>query len=450
MDVKQKISRALTKLLLSPKPEAPFFSSCVMQLDIEEKASAKTMSTDGKNIYYNSEFVEKLSDEELIGTLCHEIWHILFFHHTRMGARNPELWNIAADLAINPICLEQNFLLPQGVCVPGVKPFETLPKDLTAEAYYELLKDPKNGIPQEKTNDNPIPSNGNGSNPDKDLDDDSDSCFEENDSSDSSSESDSDFDSDFGSDSTSDYDFEEDAEETPTKTNAPNETIKYKCPQTFGEVMPPGKATPEELREAESDTELMTEMAKQTAQMRGDLPGSLSRILAQKKPKVDWKHLLQEYLLKFSKSETVWTKPDKRFYPKYHLPSLGGKELGTIVFLIDTSGSINTNLLSAFAAEVNDFRSQHKKNTAILWHDVKVYKEEILEPDDLWEPKVKGGGGTCHIEVIGKALDYQPDLIVCLTDCYSQYPADPGVDTLFLRYGQGTAPAWGTTIDMEL
>lgn len=446
MDVQQKISRALTKLLLSPKPEAPFFSSCVMQLDIEEKASVKTMSTDGKNIYYNPQFVEVITDDELIGVICHEIWHILFFHHTRMGGRDPELWNIAADLAINPVCKEQNLALPPGACFPGVKPFESLPDKLNAEAYYELLKIPSNGIPQEKIAINPVPDLGNGSGPgkesekesEKESDGDSDSCFYDEESSDS------------GSGSYSDYELEEEEDEAPAKTNAINETVKYKCPQTFGEVMPPGKATAEELREAESDTELMTEMAKQTAQMRGALPGSLARILGAKKPKVDWRYLLQEYFLRFSKSETVWTKPDKRFYPNHHLPSLGGKELGTIVFLVDTSGSIDNKLLSAFAAEVNDFRAQHKNKTTILWHDVKVYNEEILEPDDAWEPKAVGGGGTSHVEVIKKALEYEPDLIVCLTDCYSEYPSDPGVDTLFLRYGQGTPPTWGITIDMEL
>lgn len=453
MTAKEKISLAVTKLLLSSNPVAPFFSSCIMQIDILE-ANCKTMATDGKTIIYNKDFVDSITDNELMGVLVHEVWHVLLLHHTRSGGRDKELWNVAADLAINPICIEQNLVLPKGALFAGQGNFVSLPLGLTAEEYYKLLQDPKNGIPQ-----NPIPINV-APVPSQDKDEPEE---EEEDETDSDLDSDSDSDSEWNvSDSDSDSGLDPDPY-TEDEGEEKEELVKqavalvsngsssiYICPQTFGEVFHPGKGTQEEIKESESAVELMKEMALQTASMRGTVPESLTRLIKEKKTKIDWRSLLQDYLLRISKSETVWTKPDKRFYPEYHLPSLGGKEMGGVVFLIDTSGSINTKLLDAFASEVNDFRSQHKKQTTVLWHDVLVNKTELLEPDDAWTPKAVGGGGTSHVDAINKALDSDPDLIVSLTDCYSEYPVDPGVDVLFLRYGQGSPPAWGITIDMEL
>lgn len=448
MSAKEKISRAITKLLLSPNPVAPFFSSCIMQMDIVE-SNCSTLATDGKKIIYNKSFVEGLTDDELIGCLVHEVWHVLLLHHTRIGGRDKDLWNVAVDLAINPICIEQNLKLPAGALFPGQGKFASLPLGLPAEEYYKLLQNPKNGIPQTPIDINVVPVPIQDKEEDKEEDTDTD---KENSDSDSEWEysSDSDSDSSFSPDEESNADDNTElVEQAVTLTGNQSSSI-YVCPQTFGEVFYPGKGTQEEIKECETAVELMKEMALQTASMRGTVPASLTRLIKENKTKIDWRSLLQDYLLRFSKSETVWTRPDKRFYPEYHLPSLGGKEMGGVVFLIDTSGSIDNKLLNAFASEVNDFRSQHKKQTTILWHDTVVNKTELLEPDDEWTPKAKGGGGTSHVDAINKALDSDPDLIVSLTDCYSEYPADPGVDVLFLRYGQGSPPAWGTTIDMEL
>lgn len=460
MTAKEKISLAITKLLLSSNPVAPFFSSCIMQIDISE-SNCKTMATDGKKIIYNKAFVESITDTELMGVLVHEVWHVLLLHHTRSGGRDKELWNVAADLAINPICIEQNLVLPKGALFAGKEPFASLPLGLTAEEYYKLLQDPKNGIPQKPVDINvgSAPSQNKNEKEEEDKEDPEDEDTQE----DEGSESDSDWEQeDESSESDSDSQYEESDEDSDDDLE-PKELIEqpvilvgnesssiYICPQTFGEVFYPGKSTQEEIKESETAVELMKEMAMQTASMRGTVPASLTRLIKDKKSKIDWRSLLQDYLLRFSKSETVWTKPDKRFYPEYHLPSLGGKEMGGVVFLIDTSGSIDHKLLNAFASEVNDFRSQHKKQTTVLWHDTVVNKTELLEPDDVWTPKAVGGGGTSHVDAINKALDSDPDLIVSLTDCYSEYPNDPGVDVLFLRYGKGSPPAWGITIDMEL
>jgi len=385
-----KIKKALTMLLIWNKHPAPaaFFSSICLQVPLEECPSVtNTMATDGKRFAYDPVFVKSMSEKELMGVLVHEALHIAYFHHTRMGNRDKDLWNIAADLAINPTCLELGLSLPDGVLIPGQDPFQNLPKGLSAEEYYLKISETL----EKKKSKGSSPSN-----PQKG----------------------------------DDY------------LNLPKER--------FGEVIKPGKATETEIAQAEAQARLMVEAAHQIAKARGDLPGMLSRIVSNAKPKVCWRTVLQDFLTKLSKHKQVWQRPNKRFYPEVYLPSLGGRKMSSCVFLIDTSCSISTKLLVQFAAEVNSFRTQMLCPVHVLWHDTKVYKTESLEAMDSWEPKVQGGGGTYHHEAFAKALELEPEIIVSLTDCYSAYPKDPGVQSLFLRYGSGgTAPEWGTVVDME-
>ena len=75
------------------------------------------MATDGSRIVYNPAFVDELKPAELEGTLAHEVLHCALGHQCRRGERDPRLWNEAADLAINPILLENGFTLPAGALI---------------------------------------------------------------------------------------------------------------------------------------------------------------------------------------------------------------------------------------------------------------------------------------------------------------------------------------------
>ena len=72
-------------------------------------------------LYYNKEFLEKLSMRHLRGVLLHEIMHIIHLSGDRMGTRDHGLSNIAQDVAINDM-VEQTSIgserlkLPRYVC----------------------------------------------------------------------------------------------------------------------------------------------------------------------------------------------------------------------------------------------------------------------------------------------------------------------------------------------
>ena len=64
-------------------------------------------------------FWQSLPPAQRLGVLVHELLHCSNKHHARRCRREPTLWNVAADLAINPLCVEAGFTLPEGALLPG-------------------------------------------------------------------------------------------------------------------------------------------------------------------------------------------------------------------------------------------------------------------------------------------------------------------------------------------
>jgi predicted metal-dependent peptidase len=70
------------------------------------------------NLIFKEEFVNKLTQEECLGILCHEILHLALFHPNREKNRNHSEWNIACDLTTNSMLIKKGFCLPSGALAP--------------------------------------------------------------------------------------------------------------------------------------------------------------------------------------------------------------------------------------------------------------------------------------------------------------------------------------------
>ena len=105
-----RLKQGRTKLLL----DFPFFGVLILRLKDIETPSIDTMATDGVSLFYNPEFVAKLTPPELLGCLAHEVMHPALQHHTRRGTRSLKRWNVACDFAINPLIRDANLELPAG------------------------------------------------------------------------------------------------------------------------------------------------------------------------------------------------------------------------------------------------------------------------------------------------------------------------------------------------
>ena len=110
--------------------------------DITATAELPTLATDGVRIFFNPEYVSKLSEQECNGVMLHEISHCVYLHCTpkRRLNRDRQRWNVAADFAIN---LEINamgnqYQLPKGVLLDNKyanmnaeQIYDSLPKDIS-------------------------------------------------------------------------------------------------------------------------------------------------------------------------------------------------------------------------------------------------------------------------------------------------------------------------------
>jgi predicted metal-dependent peptidase len=111
MNAEKKITQARVAMLFSH----PFFGYLAISLETEEKKnmSVPTMATDGKKLYYDPEWVQSISLQELMGVIAHEIGHIILHHIARRQSREVLRWNVATDYADNALILKE-FKLPQG------------------------------------------------------------------------------------------------------------------------------------------------------------------------------------------------------------------------------------------------------------------------------------------------------------------------------------------------
>ena len=97
------------------------------------------MATDGRVLDYNPRFVTGLGPDELVGVLAHEVMHNALAHPGRRGLRDPTQWNVACDLAVNPLLVQAGFALPASRLMPGAGAYAHLPPGRSADEYYALL-----------------------------------------------------------------------------------------------------------------------------------------------------------------------------------------------------------------------------------------------------------------------------------------------------------------------
>ncbi|MBT23786.1 MAG: hypothetical protein CMD62_05965 [Gammaproteobacteria bacterium] len=133
-DIKTKISRSNVRLMVDKQKKGwGFYASILFKMPMIAKDDVQTMATDGKSIFYNPEWSNTLTDEEMDFVRCHEGMHRVLRHHLRMNDRDSELWNIATDYAINSI------LKKSGMTMPKDGLYSREYEGMSAEKIYETL-----------------------------------------------------------------------------------------------------------------------------------------------------------------------------------------------------------------------------------------------------------------------------------------------------------------------
>jgi hypothetical protein len=183
-------------------------------------------------------------------------------------------------------------------------------------------------------------------------------------------------------------------------TDGPS-TPDYSGP-IVGEILPPRSVTEdtgEDKKERVTTEERAGEMEKRFKGDPGNMPMGIRRAFQKmKEPKIDWKTELARYI-DDSINKTIYTLPSRRFLGSGEA-QYGYKnrreDMSSVVVAIDTSGSIDREMIEQFLGEVQSILDSYSpQNLVILYCDTKVYEPDILEPGDQPDfSKIRGGGGT--------------------------------------------------------
>jgi len=131
-DLRRLISASRLRL----SRQSPFFSTLALHTPFHVSERVPTAATDGQAVFVNPRFFKGLTPAARDGLLLHEVLHAALLHVNRRGARDPQLWNIAADIVVNGILVRNAFTIPEG----GLRDI-ALERLSVEEVYDRVAKD---------------------------------------------------------------------------------------------------------------------------------------------------------------------------------------------------------------------------------------------------------------------------------------------------------------------
>ena len=193
------------------------------------------------------------------------------------------------------------------------------------------------------------------------------------------------------------------------------------------------------------------------AKTQGKLPANLERIINELlEPQVSWAEKIQAFFArKVGSGSYDWRRPDRRLIVRdIYSPGRSGFGTGTVVVVVDTSGSIGQREIDYFLTEVGGIIADvNPKRLFLVWCDAQVAGyEEIDDRTDLKRLKPRGGGGTDFRPPFQwvKDMQLEPDALVYLTDLYGAFPNEPApYPVIWARTSDQNVP-WGEVVDVPI
>lgn len=387
----------------------PFIGNVAMNLDLIPIRDARCDSamTDGNTIFFDIDFMSRLTNDEIQFVLGHEIWHVIMIHFLRQENREHGTFNIACDMEVNQILDADGFLAPADALFPNKKHSRTCSYNfddgLSAEEYYDLLikmrekEEERNNFGSQEKNESGSDDKLNGFNGGNDRSENK--TVEPNNDQKKSKKNkkntkkcEGQFDKHF--DKSEDQDkalknaMEEGAEDKYGEKGADED---YN-PKTFTNETESREAT-ERIRE------MVIGAAQTYERSRGELPEYIkkhvNKLLESKLP---WKELLSAFITSGFQSKTNWSVPNRRFaYRGTYLPSHDG-DMMRIAIGIDTSGSCGEEC-GKFLSEISGItKSFDSYELHVIQCDTEIKNYTMYDENNPLDPEsnieFQGFGGT--------------------------------------------------------
>ena len=360
-ELQQKVSASILRIT----ERSAFFATLALYARFEASQHIPSAATDGRTVFINPEFWNKLTAAEQDGLLLHEVLHAALLHATRRAGRHPQVWNAAADIVINGMILQEGYQLPKG----GLRD-KTLERLGTEEAYEMLIK---------KAQPPPPP-----------IDDLLDASPEDG-------------------------------------TSSQGQTGEGQGQEDTGQKPGAGEGQGKETREAlEGHWRNALEQAQMAAKTlaAGKMPAGIQRempsvIAAQ----LDWRTYLWRYL---TQTPTDFQDFDRRFVgQRMYLDTLAGESVQVLV-CVDTSGSVDNVEMQTFIGEVRGIlRSYPHLRCELYYADAALHGPYPLKSDSVIPPP-KGRGGTdfrpFFDQIATHPFLWGKTVAIYLTDGHGRFP----------------------------
>jgi predicted metal-dependent peptidase len=392
-DVETKLAAARARLIL----EKPFLGALVLRLPLLEADPqwCPTSATDARSIYYCRQYIDDLSLGQVQFVLAHEALHCALSHFARRQHRERRRWDVACDLAINPLLSDDGLEAPPGAL---------LDEDfagLTAEEIYPCLESGDEREPMDRHLYN-APQDG--INPG--------SCGRE------------------------------------TSASAAN-TVEHPA------AGQPGPLNNSEREALAVQWQQRLAGAAQAAMRAGKLNNAMARLVDHLlQPQLPWRSLLDRYLSATAHDDYNYMRPSSRRDGDAIMPSLRSSQTDIVVAL-DTSGSIKHEEITEFAAEIDAIKGQVKARVTLLACAAQLSEDGpwTFEPWESFElpRRFAGSGGTNFIPVFDwvRNTGRTPDLLIYFTDARGEFPeVEPSYPTMWLVKGREPVP-WGRRIQLN-
>ena len=391
-----EVSRSVIALHLSE----PFFAHILHGLSrrmCDATPTAAVALVQAKiELRVNPQFFLSLTKDERVAVIKHEVLHVVLKHLLRSRGRVPLLWNLACDVVVN--ALVGKWRLPKGAVTRATFPDLPIPEDATADQVYSLLA----GLERELR---ACGGNGAATSAPKSAE------ALERLSGESSSQS----------------------------VGGHSDHAAWGKRQGEGDDAEDSAASgeAEELAASAAVDGMLVSAADRDVQAWDTLPQLLRRAVeearARGQAKLDWRRVLRLFASGLGRTRLVTTtRRESARYGRNHLPGQGIdprapssarlvpgvkiRRLNSLLVAVDTSGSISTEIVSAFFKEINAiWRSG--ASVVVLPCDAEV--GEPLLYDGHAPKTLQGGGGTLFEPVFAWMISqtkYRFDGLIYLTD----------------------------------
>lgn len=376
MDSARKLEIARSRALM----DFPFFGHLLLSMEIVRKDEIPTFATDGRSIFYNDDFLNTLSMDDIQFVLLHEVMHPAFFHVTRRGHRDPTLWNIAGDYVINYQLVDEGMKPPEDVLYDKKYDFNWN----TDAVYNDILEGNNPNISIQSLDDMP-------------------------------------------------------------------------CTGHFTDMDGEGEGKKQEM---ENEWKQKILSAANSCTQRGSVPGAFKEIIDEiRNPKVSWADELAELAREPMRDEHSWKRPQRKFIAdELYLPSIQKIDgLRKIIFAVDTSGSMNTDILIQAWSEIVSVAQDCDVDEIIIMDvDTEVQNIHRFQALDIPEAlNVVGRGGTAFEPAFDWVVenDESPCVLIYLTDLYGSFPSyEPDYPVIWVNYGDeetSLSVPFGDVINVE-